>query len=66
MESLEGVDRMMMSGRRATLVLSKGSKLTEADVKKAVEAKGLKFDSFEKHKVARPSAAYVAKTPKFT
>ncbi|MFT5199426.1 MAG: hypothetical protein ACI87O_002095 [Planctomycetota bacterium] len=66
MESLEGVDHMMMSGRRATLVLSKGSKLTEADVTKALKDKGLKFESFEKHKVARPAAAYVAKTPKFT
>ena len=31
-----------------------------------VEEKGLKFESFEKHTVDRPAAAYVAKTPKFT
>jgi hypothetical protein len=66
MESLDGVDRMMMSGTRATLVLSKESTLTEADVAKAIKDKGLKFESFEKHTVVRPASAYVAKTPKFT
>ncbi|MDF1837096.1 MAG: hypothetical protein P1V35_04450 [Planctomycetota bacterium] len=66
MESLDGIDRMMMSGTRATLVLAKDSKLTEADVAKALKDKGLKFESFEKQTVARPAAAYVAKTPKFT
>ncbi len=66
MDSLEGVDHMMMSGRRATLVLTKDSKLTEADVVEALKGKGLKFESFEKHSIARPAAAYVAKTPKFT
>ena len=66
MESLDGIDRMMMSGTRATLVLDADADLTKADVKKALEDKGLKFESFEKHEVARPAAAYVAKTPKFT
>ncbi|MBL4771369.1 MAG: hypothetical protein JKY61_09550 [Planctomycetes bacterium] len=66
MDSLDGVDRMMMSGTRATLVLKKSAKLTAADVKEALESKGLKFESFEKHKVDRAAAAYVAKTPKFT
>ncbi|MCP3918815.1 MAG: hypothetical protein GY711_24980 [bacterium] len=66
MQSLDGVDRMMMSGTRATLVLDEDAKLTEADVKKALEDKGLKFESFEEHEVMRPAAAYVAKTPKFT
>jgi len=66
MESLDGVDHMLMSGTRATLVLEKGAKLTEADVTKALKANGLKFESLEKQSVARPAAAYVAKTPKFT
>jgi len=66
MENLDGVDRMMMSGTRATLVLDRGAKLTEADVKKALEDKGLKFESLEKLEIDRPAAAYVAKTPKFT
>lgn len=66
MDSLDGVDHKMMSGRRATLVLNKGAKLTEADVKAALKGKGLTFESFETHKIKRPAAAYVAKTPKFT
>ncbi len=66
MESLDGVDRMLMSGTRATLVLEAGAKLSQADVKGAVEDKGLKFESLEQMDVKRASAAYVAKTPKFT
>lgn len=66
MEQLDGVDRFMMSGTRATLVLAEGAMLTEADVKQAVEGKGLKFESFEQVVIQRPAAAYVAKTPKFT
>ncbi|MFT7670961.1 MAG: hypothetical protein ACI8X5_003676 [Planctomycetota bacterium] len=66
MESLEGVERMMMSGTRATLVLEDGAVITEAEVKEALEGKGLVFESFEKHKIERAASAYVAKTPKFT
>ncbi|MFT5291451.1 MAG: aspartokinase [Planctomycetota bacterium] len=66
MDSLEGVDRMMMSGTRATLVLSSGSKLSADDVKSALEEQGLKFESFDKQQLRRPSAAFVASTPKFT
>ena len=66
MESLEGVDRMLLSGTRATLVLERGAELTEDDVRSAVEAQGLKFESFEEVEVDRPALAYVAKTPKFT
>ena len=66
MESLEGVERMMMSGTRATLLLSPESALTEADVRQALEDNDLKFESFEKQTIERPAAAYVAKTPKFT
>ena len=57
---------MMMSGTRATLVLDGGGELTEADVKKALENKGLTFESLEQQVIERPAAAYVAKTPKFT
>ena len=66
MESLDGVDRMMMSGTRATLVLEPGAELVEADVRKAVEGKKLTFEGLEKRVIERPAAAYVAKTPKFT
>ncbi len=66
MESLKGIDRMLMSGVRATLVLEDGADLSEADVKQAFEANGLKFGSFEKREIDHPAAAYVVKTPKFT
>jgi len=66
MESLDGIDRLLMSGRRATLMLEEDAKLTEAQVKKAIEDEDLEFESFEKQVVPRAGAAYVAKTPKFT
>jgi hypothetical protein len=66
MESLEGVDRMMMSGTRATLVLKDGAILSEFRVKKAIEGVGLTFESLDEVDVSPAGAAYVAKTPKFT
>ncbi len=65
-ESLDGVEQFMMSGSRATLVLEADSELTEEDVRDAVEANGLTFDSFKKEERARAAAAFVVKTPKFT
>lgn len=64
MESLEGIDRMMMSGVRATLVLDDGATLSEDEVRRALEDQGLKFGIFERREIVRPAAAYVAKTPK--
>lgn len=65
-ESLDGVDRFLMSGTRATLVLEAGAELSEADVKEAIESRGLTFHSLESQDVRQASAGYVAKTPKFT
>lgn len=65
-QSLDGIDRFMMSGTRATLVLANGSELDEAQVKRAIEAQGLKFESIETVLIERPAAAYVARTPEFT
>ena len=66
MENLPGVDRMMMNGTRATLVLAGGAKLTDAQVTKALKAQGLKFETLNQHKIDRAGAAFIAKTPKFT
>ena len=66
MENLDGVERLMMSGLRATLVLEKDAQLTEADVKRVLADEKLKFESFAKQVVPRAGAAYVAKTPTFT
>lgn len=57
---------MMMSGRRATLVLESGAVLTEARVKEAFAAEDLVFESMERLEVSPAGAAYIAKTPKFT
>jgi len=66
MESLEGVDRLMMSGTRGTLVLAPGAKLDEADVRQALADQGLEFGSLATQQVRRPGAAFVASTPGFT
>ncbi|MDG1498922.1 MAG: hypothetical protein P8N31_13385 [Planctomycetota bacterium] len=66
MESLDGVERLMMSGRRATLVLEPGAVLTEARLKEAFKAERLVFESMERVEVSPAGAAYIAKTPKFT
>lgn len=66
MESLDGIDRMMMSGVRATLVLADGATLSEHRVRQALEAQGLKFGTLERREIDRPAAAYVARTPKLT
>lgn len=63
MESLEGVDRWLMNGVRATLVLTDGADLTEGEVRLALAAQGLEFGSLERHAMARPGSAFVAATP---
>ena len=66
MKSVEGIDRMFMSGTRATFTLKKGAKVDEAALKKAVEKQRLKFVSLEKRQNKRAAAAYVASTPGLT
>lgn len=66
MESLDGVDRLLMSGARATIVLADGATLTEAEAKAAVEEAGLSFEGHTTARMPRAARAYVAKTPKFT
>ncbi|MGE3171635.1 MAG: hypothetical protein AB7O97_03355 [Planctomycetota bacterium] len=66
METLAGVDRLLMCGTRATLLLAPGADLAEDDARKAFESKGLKFEGLATETIERPAAAYVARTPKFT
>jgi len=66
MKSIEGIDRMFMSGTRATFTMKKDAKLDEAAVKKAVEKRKLKFVSLERRQNKRAVAAYVASTPGLT
>lgn len=48
----------MMSGMRATVFTADGASLEEADVKAAIEGKKLKFISFEKAELEKPTVAY--------
>jgi len=56
--SLSGVENVMMSGMRATVFTAEGASLDEASVKAAIEGKKLKFISFEKTGLSKPTAAY--------
>ena len=66
MKSIEGVDRMFMSGTRATFTLKEGAKVSETAVKQAIEKRKLKFISLERRENKRAVAAYVASTPGLT
>ena len=57
--SLSGVEKVMMSGMRAAVFVKDEASLEEAGVKSAIEAKKLKFISFEKVDLAKPKAAYL-------
>ena len=63
MKSIEGVDKMFMSGTRATFTMKEGAKLDEATIKQAIEKRKLKFTSLERRQNKRAVAAYVASTP---
>ena len=66
MQSIEGIERMFMSGTRATFTLKEGAKLDEATIKQAIEKRKLKFISLERRQNKRAVAAYVASTPGLT
>ena len=66
MKSVEGIDRMFMSGTRASFTMEKGAKVDEAQLKRSVEKNKLKFVSLTKRKAPRAAAAYVASTPGLT
>ncbi|MDP0492079.1 MAG: hypothetical protein Q7Q71_13605 [Verrucomicrobiota bacterium JB023] len=53
-----GVNSVMLSGLRATILMNEGEKLDQAEVEKALKSGGLKFESFEKTTMPRPQAAY--------
>lgn len=57
MESVEGVERLHMSGTRAVLTLDEGAQLDPDWLADAFEDKGLAFDSIER--VTRPVAREV-------
>lgn len=60
------IDRLFMSGTRATFTLKKGAKVDEKVLAAAVKKKGLKFVSLTSRESVRAKAAYVAATPGLT
>ena len=66
MEELEGVERFLMSGTRAAIVLRPGASPDERAVREALAARGLAFERFGPRRGARPRAAYVVVSPPVT
>ena len=62
----EDIDRIFMSGTRATFTLKKGAKVDEKALKAALTKKRLKFVSLTSRDTGRAAAAYVAATPGLT
>lgn len=58
-KSQEGVKKILLSGYRATVVMDGDKTLDEEKTKKAIVAKGLTFESYEKADVVVPEAGYV-------
>ncbi|MEM6671944.1 MAG: hypothetical protein AAF726_03820 [Planctomycetota bacterium] len=62
----DDIDRLFMTGTRATFTLKKDAKVDEKVVAEALKKKGLKFVSLKSEERDRAGAAYVAKTPGLT
>ncbi|QQL45998.1 hypothetical protein [Sulfuriroseicoccus oceanibius] len=52
------MNKILLSGLRATLVMNDGATLEEATVKKALTEKGLKITSFTAEQATEPAATY--------
>ena len=66
MDKIEGIDRMFLSGTRATFTLKKGAKLDQKAIAAALKKQKLEFVSLT-HRTGKPAAAaWVAKTPGLT
>ena len=63
MDSVDGIDRMFVSGTRATFTLKKDAKIDEDALKKALKKNKLEFVSLESRDAKRAKAAYVANAP---
>lgn len=59
LKTQDGVNKILLSGLRATVVMEEGTELKKEAVTKALQAKGLGLNSFEKTETVIPEAAYV-------
>ena len=58
MQEQEGIKTMLLGGLRTTLLLEDGKEFDEAEIKKAVESKRLKFVSLEVIERPQPTIVY--------
>lgn len=58
MKSLDGIDELHMSGRRAVFTLEKGARLSEDEIAEAFEDQGMKLVSHETVERPRVGARY--------
>ena len=63
MDSVKGIDRMFVSGTRATFTMKKDAKIDEAALKAALKKNTLEFVSLESRETKRAKAAWVANAP---
>ena len=58
MDEQEGIKTTLLGGLRFTLLMEEGKELDEAEVKKAIESKRLKFVSLEVIERPQPTVTY--------
>lgn len=60
------IDRLIMSGTKATMTLKKDKSISVDELTKALEAKKIKLNSFKSEARPRAKAAYVIETTGLT
>ena len=59
LKTQSGVDKILLSGLRATVIMKNGQELDQAKTEKSLNLKALKLVSFKKEEVVIPEAGYV-------
>ena len=55
----DGVDKILLSGLRATVIMKEGKELDEGKTEQSLSRKSLTLVSFKKEEIIIPEAAYV-------
>lgn len=66
MAKVEGIERMFLSGTRATFTMRAGAKPDEELIRKALKKQGLAFVALTTKETSHAAAAWVARTPGLT
>jgi len=66
LEDSIAIDRLFMSGTRATFTLEEDARIDQPALKEALKGKSLELVSLERRESKRAQAAYVIKTPGLT